>query len=52
VSAAVDESLRKLAVGVSNDAFDAAARIAKAFGASDEVVAAILKLKRDEKEAA
>jgi plasmid maintenance system antidote protein VapI len=52
VSAAVDETLRKLCVGVSNDTIDCAARIAKMYGASDEVVAAILKLKRDEKEAA
>lgn len=52
MSAALDESLRKLALGASNDAIDCAARVAKMYGASDEVVAAILKLKRDEKEAA
>jgi hypothetical protein len=52
MSTAIDESLRKLCVGVSNDTIDCCARIAKMYGASDEVVAAILKLKREEKEAA
>lgn len=52
MSAGIDQILHRLAVGVTNDAYDAAARVAKMYGASDEVVAAILKLKRDEKEAA
>jgi hypothetical protein len=52
VTASVDQILHRLAVGISNDAYDTAARVAKMYGASDEVVAAILKLKREEKEAA